>query len=415
MLSHIADSEISAAAQTGLTQPVPCLLMNQFFHPDGAATSQLLTDLARFLPQMGHSVRVICGANRYAAGGATEPPPVRIHRCMNFAFSRSLFGRTASYTSFLLGAIWYGFRAPRDATVLTLTTPPVLSLIGSLLRATRGARHFIWEMDLYPDIAVDLGVLSPHSWLTRLTAWALDYARHRAAGIIVLGEDMKDRLAARGIAPEKIWVCENWADGREITPQPFPKGPLTILYSGNLGLAHEVETIRGVMLALGNDPNFRFIFAGGGARREDLQSFCREQSIRNVIFKPYCLREELDSSLAEAHLGLITQLPASLGSIVPSKTYGLMAAGRPLLYIGPESATPARVAYDFRCGWQIAPGDSEGCVALLRYLAGNPEALQSAGARARESFDIHYDRAVGVARIAAVLGLSLPHVNSAIT
>jgi glycosyltransferase involved in cell wall biosynthesis len=263
-------------------------------------------------------------------------------------------------------------------------------------------------MDVYPDIAVEMGVLSARSPLTRLVAWAFDFARLRADGIIALGEEMKDRLITHGIPAEKIHVCENWADGRDIVPLPFPDGPLTLYYSGNLGIVHDVNTILGVMEHFRNDPRFRFLFAGGGSRRASFEALCHERSLDNVFFGPYCDRTDLGARLAQGHIGLVTQLPESLGSVVPSKTYGIMAAGRPVLFIGPKLATPGRIVEKHRCGWHIEPGDAGVLVQLLETLARRPELIHHAGARARQAFEQHYDRPIAVARLNAVLGLPTP-------
>ena len=381
------------------------LFINQFFWPDAAATSQLLTDLACHLAGEGHEVRVICADGYYAPDASVPAPPVAIRRIPALPFARNSAGRIASYASFLGMAGAYGLGGPRPHTVVTLTTPPALSLIGSLIRSLRGSRHFIWEMDLYPDIAVDLKVLSPTGPVTRSMAWALTAARRRCHGIIALGEDMKDRLAAQGIDPEKISVCDNWADGKAIVPLPFPDSPLTIHYSGNLGLAHDVETIRAVMRHFRHDSRFRFVFAGGGALRPALESWCLAAGIAGASFEPYSPRNDLGLSLSQGHIGLVTQLSETLGAVVPSKTYGIMAAGRPVLYIGPAAGTPARIIYSRHCGWHIEPGDVAGAVDLLDQLARNPELVRVAGAHARQAFDESYDRPAGVARVASALGL----------
>jgi glycosyltransferase involved in cell wall biosynthesis len=112
--------------------------------------------------------------------------------------------------------------------------------------------------------------------------------------------------------------------------------------------------------------------------------------------------------LAQGHIGLVTQRPESLGSVVPSKTYGIMAAGRPILFIGPKQATPARIVEEYRCGWHIEPGDVEGLVDLLETLAQRPDLIHYAGALARQAFEQHYDRPIAVARFGAILGLTSP-------
>jgi UDP-GlcNAc:undecaprenyl-phosphate GlcNAc-1-phosphate transferase len=385
-----------------------CLFINQFFWPDPAATSQLLTDVAAWAVEDGHVARVIAGATKYTESEDLIPPPVRVDRCPAFPFNRTIFGRIASYLSFLIVAVVHALRGPRPDAVVTLTTPPALGLIGSLVCAVRGARHYIWEMDVYPDIAVDLGFLSPRTPLSRFFGAVFDFARRRADGIITLGDEMKDRLIGHGIPAEKIHVCENWADGRDITPLPFPKGPLTLYYSGNLGLVHDVDTILGAMRHFRDDTRFRFLFAGGGSRRAGFEAACREGSIDNVSFGPYCDRTDLGTRLAQGHIGLVTQRPESLGSVVPSKTYGIMAAGRPILFIGPSQATPARIIEEYRCGWHIEPGDVEGLVELLETLAQRPDLIHYAGALGRQAFEQHYDRPIAVARFCAILGLASP-------
>jgi glycosyltransferase involved in cell wall biosynthesis len=385
------------------------LLVNQFFHPDSTATSQLLTDLASHLASEGHSVRVICGRSSCAAPDSMPPPPVRIIRTPSLPFSRGFLGRILSYSSFFSTALCRGLLGPAPDLVLTLTTPPALCLIGSLLKAAKGSRHFIWEMDVYPDIAVDLKVLDPRSWFTRLLGASLDASRRNADGIIALGDCMRDRLIRHGIPHHKIKVAENWADSQEIYPLPFPgPDPLRILYAGNLGLAHDVDTVRAVIHLFRADSRLHFTFVGGGPQRHDLEAFCRAHEIPNVSFTGSFSPQEIAGSLGACHVGLVTQKPAALGSLVPCKTYSLMAAGRPILYIGPREATPARIIHRFRCGWQIDPGDSATLAGLLEYLAANPNVVRAAGARSHEAFLGNYQLALGVARIASILGAAQP-------
>ncbi|MBV8477426.1 MAG: hypothetical protein JOZ36_12225 [Acidobacteria bacterium] len=132
------------------------LLLNQFFWPDSAATSQLLTDLARGLAERGHYVHAVSVEAGYAPADQADPPPVYIHRINALPFVRGCLGRVASYASFFIGAACQGLRVPRPDVVVTLTTPPLLSAIGTLIQRFRGSKHFIWEMDVYPDVAVDL-------------------------------------------------------------------------------------------------------------------------------------------------------------------------------------------------------------------------------------------------------------------
>ena len=382
------------------------LLLNQFFSPDAAPTGQLLADLAQRLIEDGCTVSVVCGRNSQTR---TEMPGVLVVRAPVFPFGRGMVARFLSYGSFLLAALWESLLQQPDL-VLTMTTPPLLSLMGTLVSWRRGARHFIWEMDVYPDVAVELGVLRRGAWWTCVLGVVADAARRRADGIIVLGSCMRERLLRHGVPAEKIHLAENWADGESIRPQrrSTANGGLHVLYSGNLGMAHEVETILGVMEALKDDGRFRFTFAGGGSRRAAMEASCRRQDLRHVTFSPYCDRELLSGELAKADLGLVTQRPECLGFTVPSKVYGLMAAARPFLFIGHREATPSQIADRYRCGWQAECGDVQGVVNLLIGLIERPELMEQAGDRGWGAFVREYDRPVGTARISLILGASAP-------
>ena len=127
--------------------------------------------------------------------------------------------------------------------------------------------------------------------------------------------------------------------------------------------------------------------------------------IENISFQGYVRLQDLGASLAECHIGLVTQKPTTLGAIVPSKIYGLMAAGRPVLYIGPASATPAILIQKFDCGWQFDCGDEAGVAALLLRLIEDPEELHRKGQNGREAFIKNYDKPAGVARVMRAMGL----------
>ena len=233
-----------------------------------------------------------------------------------------------------------------------------------------------------------------------------DAVRRHADGVIVLGPCMKERLAARGVRPEKIHIAEHWASSTAITPlrRPGNGDELVLLYSGNLGLAHDLETIEGTMLRLRNEPRFRFLFVGTGGKREQLAAFLRDNRIENVEMRPFVARDKLSEGLAAGDIGLVTQTDASCGALVPSKVYGILAAGRPLLFIGPANATPALLIARHGCGWRFDCGDVEGVTALLLYLAQRPDVVTRAGAKAREALVRYYDLPQSVDRLADILG-----------
>jgi colanic acid biosynthesis glycosyl transferase WcaI len=402
-----------------LTSRAKIIVISQFFGPDQSAVGQFLADFANGAAAAGHDVSVICGADDYAAGDVAalsddqrENPEssaefrtgggaIHIARVRTAAFSQSKMRKLLSYATFYAGAVWRALSIAKPDVVVTLTAPPGLAWIGWLTQWIRGCHHVAWEMDLYPDIAIALDI-PVAAWTSRI----LDFPRRRADMVIALGDCMKTRLLQHRIPEDRIIVAENWADGSTIFPLPFPKLPLMrILYSGNLGLAHEVATIRAVMEHLADRPDFLFVFAGGGLARRELIEFCEEREIENISFQGYVRLQDLGASLAECHIGLVTQKPATLGAIVPSKIYGLMAAGRPVLYIGPSSATPAVLIRKFDCGWHFDCGSEAGVAALLLRLIEDPEEIHRKGQNGHKAFIENYDRPAGVARVMRAMGL----------
>ena len=248
------------------------LFINQFFWPDSSATSQQLTDLVHALAARGEEVAVLCGEGGYAAAAGTKAPAAEVHRVHALPFTRGRVGRVLSYLSFYATAFARGLTLRKADVVVSMTTPPLISLLGASVKLLRGSRHFIWEQDLYPEIAIDLEYLKPGGLVHRITGWLTDQVRRHADGIIVLGPCMRDRLVARGVEPTKIHIAEHWASSQAIRPMARLGDPkeLVLLYSGNFGMAHDLQTIQGAIANLRGDRRFRFLFAGTGDKRKQL-------------------------------------------------------------------------------------------------------------------------------------------------
>ncbi|MBI1357419.1 MAG: hypothetical protein GC160_24020 [Acidobacteria bacterium] len=385
------------------------LFINQFFLPDGAATAQLLGDV---VAAMSGEVGVVCGQVGYAGaqnGGsiASQGPSLAVWRVAVPAFGHGKGRKLWSYGGFYLKALATALaRSPRGGVVVTMTTPPLLGLIGLALQRLRGAKHYIWEMDMYPDVATELGVFRRGGWTDRVVGWLADWPRRNATGVIALGPCMAERLVRRGVSLAKIHICHNWADGQALTPREFVSdGTLKVLYSGNFGLAHDFETVAGALESLGADPRFSFLFSGGGPQWAQLKALCTERGYTSCRFQEFQPREALNDLLGWCDVGLVTQKDGTQGTVVPSKTYGLMAAGRGILFVGPEDATPSKVIDEHGAGWRIRNGCADDLVAVLLQLQQDAALYTEAGRRARRSFEREYDQPVGVRRVIDVLGL----------
>lgn len=397
------------------------LFVNQFYLPDAAATAQILGDV---VPGAAGKVGVVCGrvgytrpwafANSFGpqvggqaraqvgeeapggnpAAGQKACPTVR--RVGGVGFGHGYLRKLMSYGGFYLGAFWAVMAGERAEVVVTMTTPPLLGLIGWAAQGMRGSRHVIWEMDVYPDVAVGLGTFRRGGVLERVVGWMADLPRRKADGVIVLGRCMAELMERRGVSKEKIWICENWADGEEIGAGRFHEGvELRVLYSGNLGLAHDVETLIGAIDRLGE--GFRFRFCGGGPRRREMEAGCAGKSW--VEFEGYEERGRLGARLGWGDVGLVTQRGETVGTVVPSKAYGVMAAGRGVLYVGPGESEVGRMVEEEGVGWRVGNGDVPGLVGVLERLRGDRGEVERVGRRAREVFERKYERRIGVKRV----------------
>ncbi len=330
------------------------VLVNRYFQPDHSATSQIASDLAAHLAARGWEVAAITSRQRYDDAQARLPPRetwkgVTIHRVWSTRFGRSgLVGRAIDYLTFYAGA-FFAMRRERQAVIVAMTDPPMLSVLATLA----SKRVVNWLQDLFPEVAESLGIRTPR-FLRRLRDWSL----HRARANVVLG----DLMAAR--VPKAV-VIHNWADAN-LAPVAVRNERFVVGYSGNLGRAHEFGTIIGAMQQL---PHVRFVFTGGGAQLESV----RAAASANAEFRPYAPRERLSESLSAADAHFVSLQPSLEGLIVPSKFYGILAVGRPVIFIGARDGELAGIIEKNRCGVVVEPGDVEGLKQAIAAVATDPD------------------------------------------
>jgi len=375
------------------------LLINQTFYPDIAATAQHAHDLARYLVSQGHEVTAIASRSIYGEKGAVLPREEVVDGIRIVRVGKSIFGKSSiaarmfDFGLFYMAALWRSFNMRRQDVVVCFTTPPFVALIGWLLRLVRGTRSVYWVMDLYPDVPVACGVMSKYSPVT----WCLErlnrFCIRRADRAVVLGRCMRTRVAAKGIPADRLAMINVWADPEEVRPVDRATNPyriqwgigdrLLVMYSGNFGIGHDVTTIARGVEALRDDPNVMFAFVGGGKRKEELIGILRAKGLTNFIEAPYQPREKINDLLGAADIHLASLLAGTTGVMVPSKFYGVMAAARPILYIGERTGEVARTIEEERCGFIVAPGDVDGFARSLRRLASDRAVAAEMGERAR--------------------------------
>lgn len=392
------------------------LLLNQFFHPDHSATAQIATDLADDLAAAGLHVTALSSCGSYL-GGLTLPRSeqrntIEIRRVRATSFGkRTLFHRAVDYASFYVAGAVALARMPRHDVIVALTTPPLIAATALVAKVLRGSRLVYWVQDLYPEVAVAFGALGARSAATRAMAAVSRTIMRRSDRIVTLGDAMRNRCIAAGAPPERTLVIPNWADGAAIRPvahednglrAEFARGArIVVMYSGNMGRAHDIETLLAAARLLPARRDIAFVFVGDGARRGIVDAAARE--LPNLRVASYQSRDRLSESLSAADVHLIALSPEIEGLIEPSKLYGIMAAGRPSLFVGPRGSEVARTIERERCGRVIASGDAQGLADAVAALADDDAERVSMGDRARRALETRFTRSVATARFRAVI------------
>jgi colanic acid biosynthesis glycosyl transferase WcaI len=391
------------------------IFTNRFFFPDHSATSQILSDLAFHLSGAGWEVRVITSTQLYEDPRAALPDyevirNVHVHRISSTQFGRAaLPGRAIDYLSFYW-AVWHRLLtiAQQGDILVAKTDPPLVSVVAMAAARRKGARLINWLQDIYPELAMELGV----PFFRGPVASGLAALRNRsfqfAEATVVVGDLMGQKVEALGTPRARIHVIPNWCNDEEIKPLATDN-PLrqtwglqkkfVVGYSGNLGRAHEFGTVLAASERLANDPRILFLMIGGGKRFDELARIVKERHLEKLFqFVPYQERQVLRYSLGAPDVHWISLNPALEGLIVPSKIYGVAAAGKPIIVIAAKDGELAQLVQEYACGVVIAPGDANALAGTLLRLSSDPKTLAEMGIRAREMLEARFTRKEGLER-----------------
>lgn len=390
-----------ARASQNKDQPVRVIFVNRFFYPDESATSLMLTDLAFALEGQPYALHVVTSGSHYT--GSEERPSTRekvngtsIHRLPALQGGQaSLVRRFANFIIFYLFSFVALLRlARRGDLVVCLTDPPFGQLLCLLAARLKGARLINWVQDIYPETAIRLGFGSPGNPLFGVLARLRDRSWKASAVNVAIGARMAEYVKHRTAGAADIRIIPNWADEKALAPLAHENNPLrskwgylpedcVIGYSGNLGRAHDSETMLGAIAQLADDvaSPTRFLFVGGGAQRKGLEE--RLKAYDRVRFCNYQPREQLRESLSVPDIHWLSLAPQLEGLIVPSKFYGAAAAGRPIIFIGDEDGEVARLIAQGECGRSFAPGAVGALTQYLRDLSADRNLRERLGHKAR--------------------------------
>jgi len=375
-------------------------IITQYFYPHQGATSQLITDLAEGLSQGGYTVNIFTGTQ------AKQTTPESLNQInINRAFSpikssTSIYSKIISSIFFLFGALWYViFRVPRNTPLLIASNPPYAGVLGICFKIIHRGKYYFLLQDIFPESAAMSGILQENSIIYNFLSKVIYLTYKYAENIIVLTTSMQEFLDKKhpGLK-SKIKIIENWSiadipiinkQENHFAQQHQLQEIFTVLYSGNLGRMHDIETITEAAKILRDEP-MRFVFIGDGAKTKIVQQAIDAEHLQNILILPYQPRELLPISLTACDISLVSLIPGAEYIVAPSKLYGMLAAGRGIISISVPNSYIDQLLTNSGCGINIPPNHPQYLADIIRQLQSNQEKVKLMGERARQLYEKKY-------------------------
>jgi colanic acid biosynthesis glycosyl transferase WcaI len=390
------------------------LVINEYYWPGPEATAHLLTELCESL-SADYDVRMITGAVQHEEGQGRRVVRngVTIERVLSTSFDRArLPGRALNYLTFMGAALVRGLAAEDPDVVLCMTDPPMLGAVAVFVARRHRTPLVVVSEDVFPEIATTLGRLRNPFVIAALGRTVSFYLR-RADRIVAIGETMRTRLETKGAPPERIRVIPNWVDVSQIRPQPHDNtwaaenglaGKFVVMHSGNVGHAQDLDTLIRAADHLRDLEDLVVLIVGLGARRAEVMRLAARLGLDNVRFLPYQPRERLSESLSSADVHVVGLAPGLAGYVVPSRLYGILAAGRPVIAAVDGDSETAEIVRSADCGYHVPPASPNLLAAAIRRSYASRDELARLGENARAYVEREGDRQVAMERYRSVLG-----------
>jgi len=398
------------------------LLLNQYYPPDTSATAKMAVQVAEKLAER-HQVTVVAGRPSYdpdefypfAFLRRDIRDNVTVERVASTAYPRhQMRRRVSNYLSYLALAVPRALAIHPDI-VLAMTDPPVAGIAGAFI-ARMADRPFVYNIrDLYPDMAIGGDIVRPNRWVDR---WEKMHRRalHQAVRVIVLGDDMRERIISKGVSPDRVVVVRDGASFPPLLPerddlvvQKIRCGfPFVVLHAGNLGFYGAWDSVLKAADILRNE-NTGLVFVGDGANRAAMEISAKP--LPNVRFLPFFPILQVPHVMMAGDVHIVTVRRGLEGVVVPSKLYSILAAGRPVLAIAAAESDAARIVRESGCGISADPDDPAAIAAAIRELRNDPNRLIQMGIRAKETA-AKYARVDELERFAEVVEEAANHRNN---
>ncbi len=382
-------------------------LLCQDFYPETISTGLFMTELAVKLSHAGHRLRVYCTRPVYrdeTQNGSVPPPYLEYEGIKIFRVPawgnphRSLLHRTIFSLTYVLAVMWAIFRdRGLFKGMIVTTSPPFIGIAAWLLSKITQIPYITIVYDVYPDVVVRLKLLSPHSILAHLWEQFSRLILRASKNIVVIGRDMVQPVQEK-LSPDTpidLTLIPNWANEERIKPIPKADNPFikqhnlqdrfVVQYAGRMGRVHNLQPLLKAAQQLQDLP-VCFQFIGAGAQHLALEQQAKHLNLRNVQFLPYQPLSKLSAVLSAADVGVVSLSAPFTGLSVPSKSYGLMASGTPILALLEPESEVGQVVRETQCGWVLTDPSGGELAKFIRHLMDNPTELAAAGQRGRTAF-----------------------------
>lgn len=390
------------------------LFITTYFLPDSAANAVIMTHLAEDLAGLGHQVTVLTTVPHYDRNRVPAAyrgrlwawegrAGLRVCRLRLYVPERKnwIAGRLASYASWNLLSAAAGLLAPRPDIVFIPSPPLTNGLTGILINSLRRIPFVYNVQDIYPGIAVRLGIVKSQRMIRALRSLE-DRVYARAAALSVISDGFKRNLTAKGVPPSKIEIIPNFADTGFIRPLPRSNrfsaaqgldGRFVVLFAGNIGLSQGLETVLAAAERLRDHPGVLFLIVGNGTAKPALADRAARMGLTNVMFRPFFPFRDVPLMYASADAGLVPLKRGITEESVPSKVFSILAAARPLVAsVDPDSET-WRLARDVGCGLCVPPEDPRALADAVLELSRDRELGRRMGEKGRAHVVEHFSRA----------------------
>jgi glycosyltransferase involved in cell wall biosynthesis len=384
------------------------LVLNQYYWPGIEATAQLLTELCEALAE-DMDVTVVTGVlhSHEAEPRHTTHNGVEIVRVPSTSFERSkLLARASNYASYLTSALLRGVRGTRPDVVLCMTDPPIVADVALLVARRFRTPLVVISQDVFPEIAVQLKRLESPVLVSLLRGLVGLYLR-RADRIVAIGDTMRRRLEEKGARPERLKVIPNWVDTGRLAPIERANAwarnngldsKFVVMHSGNVGHAQDLDSLVRAATFLRDLDDLRIMIIGTGARHAELTALAERLEVDQVKFFYYQPRQVLTQSLSSADIHVVGLAPGLAGYVVPSRLYGILAVGRPVIAAADPDSETVQVVERIGCGIIVPPGRPELLARAIRDTHDGKYDLKAMGERGRMWVEREADRSVAVGR-----------------